>query len=232
MKFSHEHPNCKWHNWLAYDLIEKSLIKHSNHYSGVLYDLGAGESFYKSFFLQYADKYIAVEWDSSYHNTKADVNADLNKTLPIASSVADTIVSISVLEHLVDPQKMLNEACRILKPGGSIVLQVPWQWHIHEAPYDYYRYTPYGLKHIFSTAGFSDINVFPQSGFFSMMVLKANYASMRIIRGPRLLRGASKLLLIPLWFLGQKLAPLADKFDRNWASESFGYFVTAKKRDD
>ena len=80
---------------------------------------------------------------------------------------------------------MLNEAFRILKPGGAIVLQVPWQWRVHEAPHDYFRYTPYGLKYLFEKAGFVDVVVEPQSGFFTMWILKMNYFSTRFIRGPR-----------------------------------------------
>ncbi len=170
-----------------------------------------------------------MDWAGSYHDTKADITADLNKPLPIESEVADTVVSCSVMEHFCEPQIMLNEAFRILKSGGGIVLQVPWQWWIHEAPYDFFRYTPYGIKYLFEKAGFVDVVVEPQSGFFTMWILKMNYFSLRFIRGPRPLRWAIKVLLIPLWYLSQRVAPLLDKLDRNWALETAGYFVTARK---
>ncbi len=57
-----------------------------------------------------------------------------------------------------------------------------------------------------------------------------NYFSQRFIRGPRPLRWAIKAVLLPFWHLGQKAAPLLDKVDRNWALETSGYYVTAKKR--
>jgi SAM-dependent methyltransferase len=229
MKISQQHSNRRAHNWLVYDIGDRFLLKYSRHYNGVLYDLGAGESPYKDFFLQYADQYIAVDWAGSYHDTKADIAADLNLPLPIESEVADTVVSLSVMEHLCEPQTMLNEAYRILKPGGGIILQVPWQWWIHEAPYDFFRYTPYGLKYLFEKAGFIDVLVEPQSGFFTMWFLKMNCFSQRLIRGPRPLRWAIKAVLLPFWYLGQKAAPLLDKLDRNWALEASGYYVTAKK---
>ncbi|MDA3878204.1 MAG: methyltransferase domain-containing protein [Halothiobacillus sp.] len=191
--------------------------------------MGCGESPYREFFLGYAEQYIGVDWAGSYHDTKADITADLNKPLPIESEVADTVVSCSVMEHFCEPQIMLNEAFRILKSGGGIVLQVPWQWWIHEAPYDFFRYTPYGIKYLFEKAGFVDVVVEPQSGFFTMWILKMNYFSLRFIRGPRPLRWAIKVLLIPLWYLSQRVAPLLDKLDRNWALETAGYFVTARK---
>lgn len=230
MKISRKHSNRRAHNWIVYDIGDRFLLKNSQHYKGALYDLGAGESPYKDFFLQYADRYIAVDWAGSFHDTRADIAADLNKPLPIDSEVADTVVSLSVMEHLCEPQTMLNEAYRILKPGGAIVLQVPWQWWIHEAPYDFFRYTPYGLRYLFEKAGFADVLVEPQSGFFTMWILKMNYFSQRFIRGPRPLRWAIKAALAPLWYLGQKAAPHLDKLDRDWALEASGYYVTAKKQ--
>ena len=99
----------------------------------------------------------------------------------------------------------------------------------HEAPHDCFRFTPYGLKYIFEQAGFSEISVEPQSGFFTMWILKFNYFSSRLIRGPQVIRWGLKVFLVPLWFLGQLCAPWLDKFDRHWAKETIGYFVTAKK---
>ena len=226
---SKNHSNRRAYNWLIYDIGDRFLIKNVKYYKGVLYDLGAGESPFKEFFLQHVRQYIAVDWAGSYHNTKADIAADLNIPLPIDSEVADTVVSLSVMEHLCEPSMMLNEAYRILKPGGGIVLQVPWQWWIHEAPYDFFRYTPYGLKYLFEKAGFVNIVIEPQAGFFTTIILKCNYFSVRFVRGPQPLRWVIKSCLIPFWYLGQMMAPLLDKLDRNWAAEASGYYVVAKK---
>jgi len=226
---SKEHSNRQAYNWLVYDIGDKFLKKHADIYTGVLYDLGCGESPFREFFLQYADSYVGVDWAGSFHDTHADVAADLNKPLPVESEVADTVVSISVMEHLCEPQMMLDEAYRILKPGGEMLLQVPWQWWIHEAPYDFFRYTLYGLKYLFEKAGFTEVNVEPQSGFFTMWFIKMNYFSLRFSRGPKVIRWIMRLLLIPCWFIAQKIAPVLDKLDRNWAAETSGYYVTAKK---
>ena len=212
-----------------YKYYDQFLKKYASHYSGTVYDLGCGEAPYKDFFLESVEQYVGVDWAGSIHNTNADIAADLNKPLPIASDVADTVISLSVLEHLCEPQTMVNEAHRILKHDGLLVLQVPWQWWIHEAPYDYFRYTPYGLKYICEKAGFVDVCVEPISGFFSMFILKFNYFSLRFIRGPKWLRWCIKFFLIPLWYLGQWAAPVLDKLDRNWQLEAVGYNVTAKK---
>ena len=95
--------------------------------------------------------------------------------MSIQSEVADTVVSFSVMEHLHQPQMMLDEAFRILKPTGNIILQVPWQWWIHEGPHDYFRYTPYAQNFMLVKAGFNNIKIKAQGGFFTMWILKFTY---------------------------------------------------------
>lgn len=226
---SKDHNNRKPWNWLVYDNNDKFLNRFSAHYKGNLYDLGCGIRPYEKFFLNYADTYTGVDWGSSIHDTKADVFSDLNKPLPIEPNVADTVVCLSVLEHLSEPQSFLKEANRIMKPGAMMVMQVPWQWKLHEEPYDFFRYTPYGLKHLFEKAGFEHIEVQPMSGFFSIWFIKMNYFTLGLIKGPRIWRAIKRAVFQPMWFIGQKLAPSLDKLDDNWASESLGYYVLAKK---
>jgi SAM-dependent methyltransferase len=226
---SDNHNNKKPWNWLVYKNNDLFLNKYTQLYKGNLYDLGCGARTYEPYFLQFADRYVGLDWGASVHDLKADIVADLNKPLPVDSNCADSIVCLSVLEHLCEPQNLLNEAYRMLKPGASIILQVPWQWWIHEAPYDFFRYTPYGLKYMFEKAGFKQIEVEPMCGFFSMWFVKMNYFSLRFIKGPRIFRGIKKAIFLPFWYIGQKIAPTLDKLDKNWAAESQGYYVVAKK---
>lgn len=229
IKLSQHHSNRNCRNWLIYDIGDRWLEHHRTFLKGVMYDFGCGERPYEHFFLRYVDKYVGVDWGNTLHQLKADIVADLNKSLPIKSCSADTIVSFSVLEHLCEPQTMLNEAYRILKTGGTMILQVPFQWWVHEAPYDYYRYTPYGLEYMFEKAGFNNIIVEPSSGFFTMWILKFIYFSCRFIRGPKPMRWVIKGMLVPFWFIAQVIAPYLDKLDRNWILETSGYYVIARK---
>jgi SAM-dependent methyltransferase len=226
---SKNHNNKRPWNWLVYQCSDQFLNKYVPHYKGNLYDLGCGIRSYEEFFLKFSDSYVGIDWGSSIHDTKADIFADLNQPLPVESAVADTVVCLSVLEHLSEPQTLLNEAYRIMKPGATMILQVPWQWKLHEEPYDFFRYTPYGLQHLFAKAGFVNIEVEATSGFFSMWILKVNYFTLGLITGPRLVRAVKRGLFQPMWYVGQKLAPTLDKLDKNWAVESQGYYVIAKK---
>lgn len=61
----------------------------------------------------------------------------------------DAIVIMEVLEHVVDPVQAGSEIYRLLKPGGRLILSTPFIFPLHDRPYDFYRYTKYGLAHIF-----------------------------------------------------------------------------------
>ena len=229
IKSSEFHSNKKPYNWLIYDISDKWLESYSKYYKGTLVDLGCGEAPHKNYFLQYVNKYIGVDWTNTLHNSKADIISDLNKKIEIENDFADTIISLSVMEHLCEPQIFLNESYRILKKDGTIILGVPWMWWIHEAPHDYFRYTPYGLKYMFEKAGYKDIQVQPTTGFFSMWFLKMNYFSLKWIKGSKIRRTFTKAFLIPFWYSSQKLAPWLDNKHRGWSLESTGFFVVAKK---
>ncbi|MBK2106450.1 class I SAM-dependent methyltransferase [Francisella philomiragia] len=230
MKRSKKHTNRKLHNWIIYKIGDKFRAKYSKYYKGQLVDLGCGEAPYRDYFLQYADSYIGVDWTKTLHNSKADIVSNLNEKIDLRDKFADTIISLSVMEHLCEPQVFLNESFRVLKDDGVMILQVPWQWLIHEAPHDYFRYTPYGLKYLFGKAGFKNVEIEAQSGFFTMWIVKMNYFTLRLIRGPKLLRKMIKAILVPFWMIGQTLAPYLDKLDKNWLAESQGYYVIARKK--
>lgn len=215
-------------NWLALKLNNEDVQRRLGEIRGVVYDLGCGVRPYEEDILTVADRYVGVDWSDTLHGLHADIVADLNRQLPINKEVADVVVSFQVLEHLYAPQIMLNEAFRILRPGGRIFLAVPFQWWVHEAPHDYFRYTRYGLNYLLSNAGFADIEIKESSGFWVMWLLKLNYqlAGMSVMAGR--FRRISQAALVPFWFINQLLAPMLDRLWPNPA-ETAGYYVCATK---
>lgn len=227
MLLTDHHPNRGLHNWLIYRKISTHLDAHADSIKGAVYDLGCGDSPYRDLALRHGDSYTGVDWENSPHSPRADVIADLNQPIDLPTASADTILCVSVLEHLRRPDAFLQEAARLLKPGGVLLLQVPWQWTLHEMPYDFFRYSPAALTDMLTDSGFRDIDVSALGGFFTAQALKFNYFSKRFVRGPAALRWLISILLLPIWFLDQVLAPLLDHLDRNWAMETSGYFVVA-----
>lgn len=66
--------------------------------------------------------------------------------LPFENESFDAVVCISILEHVPYPLKAISELKRVLKPGGKIWVQLPWLYPYHEAPKDYWRASPDGLR--------------------------------------------------------------------------------------
>jgi SAM-dependent methyltransferase len=211
------------HNWLALKINNDSFQSALAHIRGRVLDLGCGTSQYKKDILNVAAEYIGVDWKNSFHDqSNVDIFADLTKRLPFGDEHADTIISFQVLEHLQEPCHFMAECYRLLKPGGHLVITVPFMWHIHEAPFDFFRYTRHGLDYLLTQNGFAESKILECTGFWQMWVLKFNYHTVRYAKG------LLKSFWIPLWWLGQKISPLLDRIDRH-PQETAGYTVLARK---
>lgn len=192
-------------------------------YEGLVIDLGCGSAPYKQVILRTASKYIGVDWPKTRHDSSnIDVFADLTCQLPFKSGQADTVIAFQVLEHLPNPNHFLSECYRILKSGGRLQMTVPFMWHVHEAPDDYFRFTRYGLEYLLRASNFVDIEISENTGFWQMWVLKFNYHTARGSLGPL------NYLWAPLWWLGQMLAPTADRIDWH-PQETASYTLAASK---
>lgn len=211
------------HNWLIVQINNNIINKVLSNMNGIVVDLGCGTAPYKPDILKVATKYVGVDWKNSLHEqSHVDIFADLCKRLPIDDSFADTVVSFQVLEHLPEPYLCLEEAYRILKGGGKIIITVPFMWQVHEAPHDFYRFTRHGLFYLLSKAGFVDVCIKENTGFWQTVILKLNYYTSSIFYKPL------RVVFIPFWYVGQQIAPFLDKL-RRVPSETASYTVVARK---
>ena len=91
---------------------------------------------------------------------------------PITDASVDLVLSIETLEHVPDPSVFLSEAFRCLKPGGSLLLTVPFAARWHFIPQDYWRFTPSGLERLLCAAGFADIAVYARGNALTVACYK------------------------------------------------------------
>jgi SAM-dependent methyltransferase len=185
-------------------------------------DAGAGEGAYRKFFRQH--RYCGVDLaigDLSWDYGGLDVLADLVH-LPFPDSCLDACLSIVTLEHVREPAAVLRETARALKAGGALLLVVPQEWEVHQAPHDYFRYTRHGIEYLLEEAGFADIQIRPAGGLFRLL-------SRRLLNALQFFRGvwffAAAFLLVP----PALLLPTFDSLDHQ-RTFTLGYLCTARKR--
>jgi SAM-dependent methyltransferase len=120
---------------------------------GRLLDIGCGAKPYKS--MCNVDEYIGIEIDDENrkNHTHADVLYD-GKVMPFEDKNFDSALSTEVLEHVFNPDILLKEVNRVMKMNGIFLMTTPFFWEAHGQPYDYARYTSFGLEHILDKNGF------------------------------------------------------------------------------
>lgn len=131
-------------------------------------DVGAGDAPYRELFAHV--EYLTADWAESVHDDArgSDLIASADR-LPVDDASFDAVVLTQVLEHVPDPGAVMRELHRVLRPDGTLLLTAPLAWELHEAPYDFYRYTRFGLEHLAQAAGFERIEIAERNDSFTTL---------------------------------------------------------------
>jgi len=114
---------------------------------------------------------------------------------------------------------------RVLKPGGIALYTVPFIWHLHEEPRDFFRFSKYGLSYLFEKSGFALVELKALSGFWVTFGQLLVYNIYRFSRGPLRWFG-----IVPVCgYVLQALAYVQDRVDRTEAW-TWMYLVVARKK--
>lgn len=100
-------------------------------------------------------RYIGLDYPDTalgLYGTRPDVFADA-RSLPFADASLGGVILKDVLEHICMPEKALLEIGRVLADGGRLVVWMPFIYPIHDAPYDFQRFSEYGLGAYLAHAG-------------------------------------------------------------------------------
>jgi len=173
-----------------------------------LLDVGCGIMPYRNYILAHSKvkKYVGIDLANALNydsELKPDITWD-GKNLPLDDDIFDSAMATEVLEHCPDPESVLKEIYRVLKPGGLLFFTVPFLWNLHDVPNDEYRYTPFSLDRHIQNSGFNSIEIFAMGGWHASL---AQMLGLWVRRSPissRKRKILSKLALPVINFLLQK----------------------------
>lgn len=194
--------------------------------SGRMIDIGCGNKPLEAAFAPYVEEHVGVDHELTLHDLS---QADLVGTayeLPVEDASFDTVLCTAVLEHLEEPSAALREARRVLKEGGLAIYTMPFIWHIHEAPRDFFRYSRYGIQHLFTQSGFELEEIRPLSGFWVTFGTEFAYYLHTLRRG-RIRARLLSIFSIVMLEVAYRLDRIHRAEDWTWA-----YLVLARAKTD
>jgi SAM-dependent methyltransferase len=196
------------------------------HAQGRLLEMGCG---YVPLYETYRDlvsENICIDWEKAAHaNPYLDQMVDLTEALPFESASFDTVLLTDVLEHIPEPMNLVCEIARILRPGGKLILGVPFLYWLHEVPHDYYRYTEFALRRFCRRSGLRVLELVPYGGLpevlLDLISKGLNFFPRQLAASPRPLHAIASLL--------SKTKPIRMLSERTKSSLPLGYVLSAEK---
>lgn len=155
--------------FLARRALWMAISRASGSLQGRLLDVGCGSMPYRELF-QVAG-YIGLDIDSETARQRgmADVFYDGTR-FPFGDGEFQAVLCNQVLEHVFHPDEFVREIHRVLAPGGRLLLTVPFVWDEHEQPFDFARYSSFGLQALLARSGFQVLEQHKLLDDFSVLV--------------------------------------------------------------
>ncbi|MBT4139931.1 MAG: methyltransferase domain-containing protein [Candidatus Latescibacteria bacterium] len=208
-------------NWLIHRLMRQTMVDVVGYANGQLLDVGCGNRPYEKIFESQVSHSFGLEHDRNRY-ANANVWGDA-LALPFRADAFDTILSNQVLEHVPEPQQALVEVARVMRVDAHLILTAPHIWELHEVPHDYFRYTPYGLRHLAEKAGLEVLEIKALAGFWVTAGARFCYYLARFERG------ILKPLIRVLFLMVQLGALLLDRIHRV-ESDAWNFLMIARKK--
>ncbi len=226
---------------LREEFIDESFIRIGRCQN--LLEVGCGTKPFYPIYSKFVSHSVGTDVPFSPHNQEKIDTLALATALPFKDETFDVVLCTEVMEHVPEPQIMLDEIYRVLKPEGTLILTTPFLVPLHEQPYDFFRYTPFALRYMLEKSGYDIIIIKPFSelfgviiSFFVQLQLKLWYALSVAMHAGKIYSVANPFILLFVYFpqvaylkmlhFAQRvriLKKIADKF--SYTTKGYGTFA-------
>jgi SAM-dependent methyltransferase len=201
------------HHFIIRSLLLDFVKRNSHLISGDVIDLGCGSSPYKQLLTATSSikSYTGIDLPDSPFHPLLEGNLTWNGSdIPLADASCDCVIMTEVMEHLPNCLYVLKEVNRVLRPSGVLVATVPFLYPLHEEPFDFQRFTPYGVELLLADSGYQK-TVLTRLGGWDLCL--AHMIGLWILsRNMSLkLRRLLLLLLYPFYSILVRLEPISRK---------------------
>ncbi|MFZ6849237.1 class I SAM-dependent methyltransferase [Undibacterium sp. RuRC25W] len=169
--------------------VYQSIREELKQAAGAVLDVGCGSSPYRFLFSAQHTSYTGLDIVDAekFDYRNSDIVAFDGTHIPFPDASFDAVLCTEVLEHVQHYQTLVDEIHRVLKPGGHLIVTVPWSARFHYIPYDFFRYTPSSLAHMFKQ--FQCLRITPRGTDITSIIAK----------------------LLVIWF--RNIAPIKGRFN-------------------
>ncbi|OGF82221.1 hypothetical protein A3B18_02790 [Candidatus Giovannonibacteria bacterium RIFCSPLOWO2_01_FULL_46_13] len=186
---------------------------------------GNREEVYRDKFFKECE-YEAIDFWKD-HFIRDDKPTEQAHVLPFSDQSFDIIVTTKyIMEHVSEPEKVISEFHRVLKPGGEAFVTAALVRRQHQAPYDYYRFTEYALDYLFKKVGFDEVKIIPTNGSIATLG-SYSYFFQRGLNMPNIMERFCNWIYY--WII-EPIAYFIDRFDNGYGRDLSLYFLVRAKR--
>ena len=218
-----------------YIVRDIKYINKKYNFEGGLLDIGCGSKPYRDLFNKIKEykgidfKDYSVNKDFSFGKPDYFFSDEHVKTLnlPFGNESFDNVVVFQVLEHHPNPQKLISEMFRVVKKSGYMLLTAPFLGGIHEEPYDYQRFTKYGLTELFKSHKCEILEIKEEGALFSTIAMLLNEYLNNFAAKNKSFYYISFLIYLP-FILFSYLSLLLDRIFKS-DKIFFNYLILVKK---
>ena len=199
-------------------------------------DVGCGTKPYENIFKNC--QYVGIDIKGASHDDNLK-NVDKfydGENIPFDDREFDLVICTEVLEHSENPKILTKEINRVLKEGGLLFITIPFVWNEHAIPFDFRRYTTFGLKKLLKESDLKVEMIEPTSGIFgtvgqliSCFLFDTCFNTVKI-RSYYKRFVVQKLFSLVICFPIQAISLILDHISGN-KGIALGYAIIAKKHE-